>query len=145
MYGVLVPLGAFLVIQPSRFGPLNVRLLPDTRVVNLSGLTIAAGRPGIRDLGPLYAGAQLERNSDREGRSLADSKRSLPVCAPPHLLRNLGRAGLLSPCSPRNSMDPRGNRQCRLDRVRISDVLALSGADRLSHVPLAAERYLPVP
>ena len=42
-------------------------------------------------------------------------------------------------------MDPRGNRQRRLDRARISDVLALAGADRLSHVPLAAERYLLVP
>ena len=53
--------------------------------------------------------------------------------------------GLLSPCSPRNSMDARGNRQCRWDRARVSDVLALAGADRLTHVPLAAERYLLVP
>ena len=40
MYGLLVPLGAFLVIQPGRFGPLNIRLLPDTQAVNLCGLTI---------------------------------------------------------------------------------------------------------
>ena len=42
LYGVLVPLGAFLVLQPGRFGTLNVRLVPDTRVVNLCGLIITA-------------------------------------------------------------------------------------------------------
>jgi protein-S-isoprenylcysteine O-methyltransferase len=42
VYGALVPLGAYLVLQPSRFGPLNIRLLPDAWVANLCGLTITA-------------------------------------------------------------------------------------------------------
>ena len=58
VYGVLVPLGAFLVIQPSRFGPLNVRLLPDTRVVNLCGLTITAAALGFA----IWARFTLGRN-----------------------------------------------------------------------------------
>ena len=58
LYGVLVPLGAFLVIQPSRFGPLNVRLLPDTRVVNLCGLTITAAALGFA----IWARFTLGRN-----------------------------------------------------------------------------------
>jgi protein-S-isoprenylcysteine O-methyltransferase len=47
VYGLLVPFGAFLVIQPSRFGPLNIRLLPDARAVNLCGLTITAAGLGF--------------------------------------------------------------------------------------------------
>ena len=58
VYGVLVPLGAFLVIQPSRFGPLDVRLVPDTRAVNLCGLTITAAGMGFA----IWARFTLGRN-----------------------------------------------------------------------------------
>ena len=47
VYGLLVPLGAFLVMQPSRFGPLDIRLLPDTRAVSLCGLIITAAGLGF--------------------------------------------------------------------------------------------------
>ena len=58
VYGLLVPLGAFLVIQPGRFGPLNIRLLPDSRAVNLCGLTITAAGLGFA----IWARFTLGRN-----------------------------------------------------------------------------------
>jgi len=58
VYGLLVPLGAFLVIQPGRFGPLNLRLLPDTRTVNVCGRTLTAAGLGFA----IWARFTLGRN-----------------------------------------------------------------------------------
>jgi protein-S-isoprenylcysteine O-methyltransferase Ste14 len=58
VYGVLVPFGAFLVIQPSRLGPLEVPLLPHNRVVEFCGLTITAAGMGFA----IWARFTLGRN-----------------------------------------------------------------------------------
>jgi protein-S-isoprenylcysteine O-methyltransferase Ste14 len=58
VYGMLVPLGAYLVIQPGRFGAFNVRLLPATWAVNLCGLTITGAGLGFA----IWARFTLGRN-----------------------------------------------------------------------------------
>jgi protein-S-isoprenylcysteine O-methyltransferase Ste14 len=47
VYGALVPIGAYLVLQPGRFGPHNVRLIPETQVGNLCGLVATAAGLGF--------------------------------------------------------------------------------------------------
>lgn len=58
VYGVLVPVGAFLVIQPSRLGPLEFPLLPHNRVVEFCGLIITAAGMGFA----IWARFTLGRN-----------------------------------------------------------------------------------
>jgi protein-S-isoprenylcysteine O-methyltransferase Ste14 len=47
VYRALLPLGAVLIVQSSHFGPLSLRFLPDSRAVDLCGLTITAAGIGF--------------------------------------------------------------------------------------------------
>ena len=58
VYGVLVPLGAFLAVEGGLFGPLGVPLLPHNRAVEFCGVIITAAGLGFA----IWARFTLGRN-----------------------------------------------------------------------------------